>query len=231
MTNQTAAEAKDECIAKMGEPLGTQYAELWQELAQLHMTWSEFVELFGKKKSRIELLNNAAPYFFRMVQDRLWEAVCLHIARLTDPSNSLGRKDRSNLTIQNLPDLIDDATLKAEVKKRCEAAIAVTAFARDWRNRRIAHRDLDLAMGTSATPLPDVPLKEVNDALGSFEAVLNALAGHFFKSETRFGLAAIHNGALHLLYLMDDGLTAQKERDERVKAGDYSQKNFPVRDL
>jgi hypothetical protein len=231
MSEQSGAEAKRQCIAAMGEPLGTQYAELWQELAQLHLTWLEFVELFGKKKSRIELLNNAAPHFFRMVQDRLREAVFLHIARLTDPPFSLRKKDKSNLTLRNLPELIDDTKLKDEVMKRCEMAFAGAEFARDWRNRHIAHRDLDLALGESAKPLPAVPLKEVSDALSSFEAVLNAIAGHFLKSETRFGMAARHNGAVHLLYLMDDGLTTQKERDARIKAGDYSEANFPVRDL
>ena len=34
----------------MGEALGTQYAELWQELAQLHIVWLEFVELYGTEK-------------------------------------------------------------------------------------------------------------------------------------------------------------------------------------
>ncbi|WP_439374819.1 hypothetical protein [Bradyrhizobium sp. DASA03120] len=179
MNKQSAAEAKRECIAEMGVPLGTQYAELWQEIAHLHLTWLEYVELFGKKKSRIDLLNSAAPSFFRMIQDRLREAVFLHIARLTDPPISLGRKDKSNLTLLNLPGLMDDPELKHEVDKRCGTALAGAAFARDWRNRHIAHRDLDLALGGNAKPLPDVQIREVSDALNSFEAVLNAIARHF----------------------------------------------------
>ncbi len=34
MSEQSGAEAKQQYIAAMGEPLGTQYAELWQEVAQ-----------------------------------------------------------------------------------------------------------------------------------------------------------------------------------------------------
>jgi hypothetical protein len=48
MNEQTAAEAKQKYIYAMGVPLGTQYAELWQEIAHLHLTWLECVELFGK---------------------------------------------------------------------------------------------------------------------------------------------------------------------------------------
>jgi hypothetical protein len=83
MTNQSGKEAKAEYIAVMGEPLGSQYAELWQDIAHLHLTWLEFVELFGKKKSRIELLNNAAPQFFHLVQTKMWEAVLLSRASPT----------------------------------------------------------------------------------------------------------------------------------------------------
>jgi hypothetical protein len=220
MTNQSSEQEKQGYIAEMGEPLGTQFAELRLDIASLHLTWLEFVELFGTKTSRIELLNNAAPHFFRMVQDRLWEAVLLHIARLTDRPESF--RGKTNLTLQNLPALIDDKKLKEEVKKQCDAAVTAAKFALDWRNRRIAHRDLDLALGGSATPLPSVTLKQVNDALASFEAILNAIS----KTESRFGMVVRHNkGALNLIYLLDDGLIAQKERQDRIKAGDYPKWN------
>jgi hypothetical protein len=48
MNEQSGAEAKQEYIAEMGVQLGTQYAELWQEIAHLHLTWFEFVKLFGR---------------------------------------------------------------------------------------------------------------------------------------------------------------------------------------
>jgi len=71
----------------MGEALGVQYTQLWQETAQLNIMWKEFIELFGTKPSRIELLNRSAGAFFRMVQDGIWEAIVLHIARLTTRRN------------------------------------------------------------------------------------------------------------------------------------------------
>jgi hypothetical protein len=40
----TADEIKKVNIEKMGEPLGTQYSELWQELASIHIKWGEFVD-------------------------------------------------------------------------------------------------------------------------------------------------------------------------------------------
>ncbi len=231
MTYQTSEEAKQEYITKMAAALGEQYAELVQEIAQLHLTWFEFVELFGTKKSRIELLNNAAPHFFRMVQDRLWEAVMLEIARLTDRSCSFGDPNKPNLTLRNLPTLIDDKKLKAEVERLCTAAFDGVKFARDWRNRHIAHRDLKLALGKGGTPLPQVPLKQVNDALASFEIILNTISGHFLNSEYGFRYMPRHGGALELIYLLDDGLTAQKQRQAQIAAGDFSWQDYSARDL
>lgn len=53
----------------MGSDLGTTYNALWQQLAWLHGKWAAYVELFGTKESRIDLMNEAAPRFFRIVQD------------------------------------------------------------------------------------------------------------------------------------------------------------------
>lgn len=218
-------------VAEMGEPLGSQYAELWQEIAQLHITWLEYVELYGTKKSRVDLLNDVAPHFFRMVQDRLQEAVMLHIARLTDPSHSLGNKAKSNLTLQNLSALIGDPNLKVEVERLCLAASKAVEFARDWRNRHIAHRDLQLAIGKNATPLPAIELKQVNEVLASFEAILNTISLHYSKTESRFGLGSRHGGAVELIYVLDDGLRAQKARQQRLIAGNSSHDDLEASDL
>jgi hypothetical protein len=138
----TADEIKKENIEKMGEPLGAQYSELWQELASIYIKWGEFIDAFGTARERVELLNRAAPLFFRTAQDALWEASVLHVARLTDPSQSPGGKGKSNLTVQNLPALVADETLKSKLATLIAIALKASEFCRDWRNRHIAHRDL-----------------------------------------------------------------------------------------
>ncbi len=145
MVSQTPGEAKATNIAEMGEPLGELYSALWQAIATVHIYWKEYVELFGSKPERIDLLNRAAPAFFHMLQEELWELSLLGISRLTDPPKT-GRAGRQNLTIQALPALISDAALKAQVTQLVADAVMETAFCRDWRNRRIAHNDLLLAL-------------------------------------------------------------------------------------
>jgi hypothetical protein len=227
----TAEEAKKHNIDKMGEPLGAQFSALWQEVAQLHMNWAEYVELFGTKPQRIELLNRAAPYFFRMIQDRLWETAVLHLARLTDPPKSMGQQDKQNLTIQNLPELINDAMTKAEVISLNEIALKETEFCRDWRNRYIAHRDLNLALDQPTTPLAEGSRKQVSVALKVIANVMNAVQIRYLGGETRYDLAARHNGSVTLLYLLDEGLRAKGAREQKILKGEFSEEDHATRDL
>ena len=108
-TQKTAEEDKQDPTDKMGERLGSVFQELNTEVADLYIKWGEYVDLYGTKPSRVELLNETAPYFFKLVQDTLWEDTLLHISRLTDPPQY---KDRKRLTIRMLGDLITDDTIK-----------------------------------------------------------------------------------------------------------------------
>jgi hypothetical protein len=227
----TAEESKAAHIAAMGDPLGSIYSALWQAVAHIQINWLEYVELFGKKPERINLLNRAAPTFFRMLQDELWEISLLHLARLTDHAKTHSRSDRVNLSIRALPPLIGDEKLKASVSALVDAAVRDTEFCRDWRNRRIAHRDLNLALDQPTMRLAEASRRRVDEALRSITDVLNALAVHYLDSETHFDLHSRVGGAVQLLYVMDDGLTAVEERTKRFQKGEYRPEDTVARDL
>ena len=225
-SHRTAEEAKADHLRLMGEELGRTYDALWQQVAWVHGKWSDYVDLFGTKESRIELLNQAAPAFFRLVEDSLWENVLLHIARLTDPP-ATGRKQ--NLTLQRLPELIDRQEIKTNLNEKLQVAVQSSAFARDWRNRHIAHNDLELKISTSATPLEFASRKCVNDSLAAFSDVLNVIAAGYLDSTTFFD--TLDGDATSLLYVLDDGIRAERERREKLRNGIYDPDQFKPRDL
>ena len=224
----TPDEARSDYIQQMGEPLGKTFYALWQDLAYLYMKWSEYVELYGKKPTRIELLNKSAPLFFRIVQDSLWEDTLLHIARLADPEKSRGK---SNLSIQALPGLIGDPNTKKSVTEKVAVAIDKAKFCREWRNRHIAHRDLCLALKEGANPLPPASRAKVKEALGAIADVLNAVSHHLMNSTTAFDIQTGSDGVVSLLYVIDDGLKAKVERRNRIKSHEYRQEDLAARDL
>jgi hypothetical protein len=227
-THRTAEELEQHHVEVMGEELGTLYHALWNELAWLYSKWGEFVELFGTKPSRIELVNKVAGHFFRIVQDSLWEGCLLHIARLTDPPKSAGKE---NLTIMNLPDLITDEKIKKHLSELIGVAVEKADFCRDWRNRHIAHKDLGLAMKTGAEPLKPASRAKVKEVLSSISDVLNAVSGHYMDSTTMFEGTGGSGEAVSLLYVLDDGLRADEERNERRRAGNYRAEDYQARDL
>lgn len=228
MTTRTAAEARADYERVMGTELGAIYNALWQQLAWLHSKWAEYVDLFGTKESRVALMNEAAPRFFRIVQDSIWDDVLIHIARLTDPPKSAGR---ANLTIQRLPALVG-AAVKAEVNGKIAVALTRSAFARDWRNRRIAHGDYELALDLSAAiPLAPASRQMVCEALESVCDVINAVGLHYLDSTSFFDSRSSHQGAVSLLHVIAAGLEAERERSARIQSGQIDLSELRPRDL
>jgi AbiU2 len=225
----TAEEAKNESINLMGKPLGEVYHYLWQELVMLYAKWFEFTELFGTKPSRINLLNEAAPYFFRMVQDVLWEDIILGIARITDSSKRLGK---DNLTINKIPGLINNEEFKEKIVSLIDKSKDATSFCRDWRNRRLAHLDLLLRTERGTKELEIASRVKTKTALDSIAEVINAVSSKYNDSTTAFEYSGNGPGnALSLLYVLYDGLKADKEREKRIEEGNELEADFNHPDI
>ncbi len=213
----------------MGKELGTTFFALSQELTWLNVKWSEYVVLFGTKPERLDLLNEAASFFFGVVQRTLWDETLLHIARITDPPESFGKQKLTILRLESL--LGDHPALRRRVSVLAQEALSAATFCRDWRNRRLAHLDFALATDQQATPLPAVSRQTVKACLDSLADVLNAISEHCEASTTPFDLVPRSEGAESLLYVLDAGLGANRERLERILSRQASDDDFPIKVL
>jgi AbiU2 len=222
-SERTAAQAKADHIAKMGDEIGAVYSALWQEVAWINKKWAQYVELFGTSPERIDLLNRAAPSMIRTVQDTLWEDVLLHLARLTDPPKSMGK---ANLSVRHLTALLTSSPINTKAESLAVAALDACEFARDWRNRRLAHRDLDLALGQSVQPLAPASRAAVKASVTALEELLNAVSLHYLDSTTFFDLGPGGEDAVSLLYLLRDGLQFRDDRLARMKRGEHRPDDF-----
>ena len=224
---RTAEEGKAARIVAMGDELGTLYDALWQQLVWLQTKWSEYVALYGTKESRVETINQTAPLFARIFQDALFDDVLMHIARMTDPPKSAGR---ANLTVQRL-----SALAPPQVGTQVEASLAevlrASEFCRDWRNRRIAHRDLELAVGNGATPLKAASRAKVDAAIARLADTLNVLELHYFQSTTFFDNPNQTRGVMALLRTLDDGILVERERMKKRASGSYDPELYKHREL
>lgn len=217
-SESSAEEVRAQYVEAMGPELGTLFCTFWNECVLLHWKWEEFVTLFGSSPERIDLLNEIASAFFRVVQDCLFEDVLIHLSRLTDPPKSSGKP---NLSLRRLPPLVE-----VELRPRTEQLLAdcmtKCTFARDWRMRRIAHSDLELALNAkNAIPLALASRKAIKDALRAIAALLNFVQEHYTHSTVMYDVHPLGN-AESLLYVLRDGLQFRTLRRERLRAGDFS---------
>jgi hypothetical protein len=146
----------------------------------------------------------------------LFEDTLLAIARLVGPLMSVGKP---NLTVERFPPLLVDVKLCDEVSSLIQKAKTSAAFAVDWRNRRLAHRDLDLSLKRNQLALAPATRERVEVSLSALRDVLNRIEVKCCNAATVYD-SPTHGDAETLLYVIRDGLLRDHERCERLKRGE-----------
>jgi AbiU2 len=214
--SKNADEVRQSYINAMGTDLGELFHVVAGSLTWMHWRWKQYRTLFADNPERIAALNQAAPFFFRVVQDLLFEDVLLAIARLVGPPKSAGRP---NVCVERLLGLVPQGPLHGEVATLVAKAKQEGAFAVEWRNRHLAHRDLDTALGKAVQPLPEANRTKVEAALAALRAVLNRLQREYCNATTAYDWAITTGDAESLLYVIRDGLLRQADRETRWHQG------------
>ncbi len=207
--DRTAEQLREEYDRVLGPTLAPLYSALKNEVIWVHAKWKQFGILFVDSPERIDLLNQVAGFFFRMIQDVLWEDTILHLTRLTDPPRSSGR---DNLTLRRLPGAISDPSLSKVIAPLVEQACTNTSFAREWRNRHLAHQDLALSINEPALPLPAVNRQNMDKALSAVAAVLNRIEGHYWDTEIAFTEFIVRDDAESLAYYLKIAVAAESQQ-------------------
>jgi len=218
--NATRDDIEREYVEAMGPELGRVCAALYHDVVWLHMRWAMYRQLFAKSDRRIALLNDTAGMFFGFFQRVLFEDIVLGLARLVDPCQSKGK---DNLSLQRIQKLVKDPQIKSDIRTLTDAAVAACASMRCWRNRRIAHRDLSLALATAAEPLPGISHTAIEEALCAVRDLLNRLELHYCDRTIGYEhtITAPGDGDA-LVYYLNDGLKATREREQRIRDGTYT---------
>ena len=197
MTKRFMENVRADYISAMGEELGASFYELYRKLVELHILWQQYRQLFGDDTEVVHLLNRTSGLFFKIVQDELWDSVLLGITRMTDPPVTGNNK---NLTVQSLPPLISDCALQTEMQGLCDKAQVAAKFAREHRNKRIAHQDHNFLNNRKSNPLSGISSTLVEEMLAALRAVLNRLDGHFRDGTVMYEQFVDESGARLLVH-------------------------------
>ena len=155
-------------------------------------------------------MNLAAPAFFAELQQLLWDDILLHLCRLTDPPKSAGK---ANLTVACVLPLISDADLSSRVSDLFKQVKEKTEFAREWRNRRLAHQEFPFAPEAGSRSLSPGSRQDVEEALGTIRGMVNCIEVHYMKSSVLYdhGIEAL-GGVDALLNCLEKGVEEKRRR-------------------
>jgi hypothetical protein len=212
-SSQTQDEVRAEYVAKMGHELGELQYLLWHDVTTLHLNWAEFRELFATTPRRIDLMNETAPAFFGRLSDVLWNDVLLHLSRLTDKPSGRGKQ---RLTVLQYTPLVARLPIRVAMHAALDNVESATRFARDWRDRRIAHRDFKHAQDPAVQPLEPASRAKIEMALEAVRELMQIPEDHFRNAKVSYEhVIRGPGGAWDLLYHLDSGLEAIRSRREQ----------------
>jgi hypothetical protein len=236
---RTPEKIKQNYVQCMGASLGARFYSLYHEIAMMYLEFTEFESLFvekGENSNKIELLNKTAPTLFCVVQKKLIEGIILHITRITDPPRSK-RGEHECLSISRLPKLIKEKKLEGAKEKDCDVeekmereilqpirklindTIEHAVFAREYRNKFIAHSEIQKTL-ENVNPIEQVTLAKMRVVINDIIEVFNKVLKLFDRSKVEFENSLGIKGAESLFVIIESGLKAQTERKKRILAGD-----------
>ena len=205
-------EIRADKISKMGMELGEVHFLLWKDLTWLHFEWDQYVSLFGTDPSRIDVMNKTAPRLFWSLDRVLWQDLLLSLSRLIDPP---GTKGQENLTFLRLLRVLPSSGPRKELESAINEYEKAARFARDWRHKLYAHRELFHASDPDVHPLKHASRESVVDALEAAAFVMNVVEDHYEKSTTAYETAHEPIGSGYdLLCYLDRGLHARETAEE-----------------
>ncbi len=206
---------------------------LWKDLDEetvwLSGRWHVYRDLFLSNDRRVDLLNVVDGTFFAVVQAMLVEYFIVAISRLTDPPAT---KSQQNAVLGRLvldPAIQANPELLSDLEDRLAHLANVLAPVRKVRNKRIAHRDLSIALKSGATPLPEITASLLEDGVTAIGAIMNAVSTAFTGTSTLLSDGVWSMDAGGLIAALKAGQYCDQAMEEGVLPWDFLEK-APYRD-
>lgn len=195
--------------------LAETFERLKKEVFLLQFHCDIYNQLFLSQE-RLQILDCCAPEVFYCFQISLEDEMIMLLSRITDPR---GKEGEERLSFDRLHKLIEqngDRDLAKKLRDAIKQIRKTRASIKDWRDKRLAHRDLKTAM--AAGPMLDpVTFAMVQTAIRHLHEYMSIFEQHYeadteFSYETALpirtagdGLMSILQKGLRLQALMDKG--------------------------
>ena len=156
----------------MGDEAGEVFITLRNETISAHEEWHVLKELSQHQ----ELLSATEVAFFQIAVRSMWASLVLDVSRLTDPEKTSGHENASLFT---LPTYLCGNDRKV-IENLANLAQMRAEPLRDWRNKRFAHLDKNVALDNHLNPLKGIHLIHIESVLDAIDRTLDRF--HSFHS-------------------------------------------------
>jgi hypothetical protein len=152
--------------------------------------------MFGANEDRVALLNSVSGETAYFVERSMFEAALLSICRMTDPPASRLTKDK-NITVRRLAHYLSNPQ-DARTSTFIDASVQKAAFARSWRNKRLAHSDEAVRNGIAQLDLASRALvKSATDSIA--KCIRHFAAVELETTLVTHPISALGNDTTHFL--------------------------------
>jgi hypothetical protein len=152
---------------------------LCQDIASLQGKWDLYLGLFDNKDN-FNLFNYLAPMAFGIIEESLGNDIIMAIGRLGDPKISLKKENLSLAT------LVEKCTEIADLGNRLKTFQSTCSPVKQWRNKRIGHRDLETTIRPIENPLPIVNRLIIDEILLEASGIIKTIYFHYSGADVNF---------------------------------------------
>jgi hypothetical protein len=188
----------------------SELSEIWQfldsQVVWLHGRWIVYRQIYGTNPKRIDLINEAAPTFFWMIEQTLMNDVQLTLVKLADPSETCGRE---NLTLETLVIEVEKVTSDGLPNALRQSLIVFRQCCEKIKRRRhkdIAHFDLSVQLGNKAEVLPGPSRQEIELALLELRKFMNLFLTFFQNTQKAYEKFSLQTDGNTLLFRLKESL-------------------------
>jgi len=159
-------------------------------------------------------INDTAQSFFVLIERVLRDDLIATISRLTDDTSTGKYK---NLVLAQLPKRFDisipgELCFQEEITKEIGKIECHCEVIRAWRNKLIAHRDLQNALSKSVEPLPPLNLSTIEDALKMISTLMNKIQLRYSDTTTYYEGIVMSGDAKSLIFWLKEGVANDQHR-------------------
>jgi hypothetical protein len=170
-------------------PEGVQgiFTGLCQDVASLYSKWQLYQDLFTSQDD-VAVLSEVALATFQIVEEALGTDMTMAICRLSDSHRSCGNDNLSIVTLARQVGQIKGLdALVQQLRNECEPV-------RQYRDKRIAHNDLNVALKPKENPLPGIGRSRIESILQLAAQILNSVYRSVIDAELGFRSPQIGGG-------------------------------------